>query len=282
MVQIPLTPTDIAYLKHRLAVKDYVGGYHYLYGLTQKAIANQSDGEVRDQMLMTANWLVAAKAINGMDGGFVSEDVFYSMKYAVERSGRRFTRHMYKTASNELAYTVIMDFIDAKGILPIQEVINRDVQAAVKGLGLQPWQWGGTLGDVFPIWMGGLGQDFVEVPGENFLETMENWATVIVQNVAALGMIFEKNFGNASMVLIIAAKKIFEYILFDEVEINLSLPEVSGTGSGTEAIGVSGSGSGSGSGSSGGGGSGGGGWSHFCIERLQHRRRDTCDKWPKA
>ena len=60
MVQIPLTPADIKYLERRLAVKDYAGGYHYLYNVAQKAIANQADGEVRDQMLMTANWLMAA------------------------------------------------------------------------------------------------------------------------------------------------------------------------------------------------------------------------------
>ena len=37
MVQIPLTPADIKYLERRLAVKDYAGGYHYLYNVAAKA-----------------------------------------------------------------------------------------------------------------------------------------------------------------------------------------------------------------------------------------------------
>ena len=111
MVQIPLAPADIKYLERRLAVKDYAGGYHYLYNVAQKAIANQADGEVRDQMLMTANWLIAAKSINNIDGTFVSEMVSNSMRYAVERSGRKFTSRMYKNASDKLAHQVIAEFI---------------------------------------------------------------------------------------------------------------------------------------------------------------------------
>lgn len=111
MVQIPLTPADIKYLERRLVVKDYSGGYQYLYDVTQKAVSNQADGEIRDQMLMTANWLISAKSINNIDGTFVSEMVFNSMRYAVERSGRKFTSRMYKNASDELARTVLKDFI---------------------------------------------------------------------------------------------------------------------------------------------------------------------------
>ena len=111
MVQIPLTPAEVIYLKRVLAVKDYPGGYQYLYNVAQKAIANQADGEVRDQMLMTANWLIAAKSINNIDGTFVSEMVSNSMRYAVERSGRKFTSRMYKNASDKLAHQVIAEFI---------------------------------------------------------------------------------------------------------------------------------------------------------------------------
>ena len=174
MVSIPLTTADIKYLERRLAEKDYSGGYQYLYDVAQKAIANQADGEVRDQMLMAANWLISAKSINNLDRTFVSEIVYNSMRYAVERSGRQFTSRMYKNASDKLAHQVIADFINAKAILPIKEVIKRDVQAAVEGLGLEPWHWGGTLGDEFPVWMGGLGHDYVEIPGRTFLEQMEN------------------------------------------------------------------------------------------------------------
>ena len=230
MVQIPLTPADIKYLERRLVVKDYSGGYQYLYDVTQKAVSNQADGEIRDQMLMTANWLISAKSINNIDGTFVSEMVFNSMRYAVERSGRKFTSRMYKNASDELARTVLKDFIKAKGILPIKQVIERDVQAAVKHLGLEPWHWGGTLGDAFPMWVGGLGRNYVEVPGRTFLEQMENWATVFIQNAAAIGMIFERHLGNASMIIPIAVKKIFEDFLGIGVEINMSLPVVPGGG----------------------------------------------------
>ena len=230
MVQIPLTPADIKYLERRLTVKDYAGGYHYLYNVAQKAIANQADGEVRDQMLMTANWLMAAKSINNIDGSFASELVSNSMRYAVERSGRKFTSRMYKNASDRLAHQVIADFIHAKGILPIKDVIKRDVQAAVKYLGLEPWQWAGTLGDEFPVWGGGLGHNYVEIPGRNFLEQMENYATVFIQNAAAIGMIFEKYFGNASMIIPIVIKIVFEDLLVKGVEVDISLPVVPGGG----------------------------------------------------
>ena len=79
MVSIPLTTADIKYLERRLAEKDYSGGYQYLYDVAQKAIANQADGEVRDQMLMAANWLISAKSINNLDRTFVSEIVYNSM-----------------------------------------------------------------------------------------------------------------------------------------------------------------------------------------------------------
>lgn len=230
MIQLPLSNADIDFLKGRLSVYDYAGGYHYLYDLVQKAIPNEKDEVARDQLLMTANWLISAKSINNVDGTWVSEMVLHSMKYAVEQSGRDFTGAMYQNASNELARTVFRDFIDAKGILPIQEVIDRDVKAAVEGLGLQPWQWGGTFGDVFPIWMGGLGHDFVEVPGDTFLEAMDNWTTVIVQNVAAMGMIFEKHFGTASMIIPIAAKALLSDLLAGDEEINISLPVIEDSG----------------------------------------------------
>ena len=196
MVQIPLTPEDVKYLERRLAVKDYPGGYQYLYDVAHKAIARQADGEVRDQLLMMANWLISAKSINNLDNTYVSEMVYNSMQYAVERTGRKFTTRMYKNASDKLAHRVIADCINAKGILPIKEVIKRDVKAAVEGLGLEPWQWGGTLGDVFPVWMGGLGHDYVEIPGRTFVEQMENYAAVFIQNAAAIGMIFERYLDN--------------------------------------------------------------------------------------
>ncbi|MBK5437993.1 hypothetical protein JFV30_14545 [Pseudomonas sp. TH32] len=232
MTQMPLTDAEISYLKGRLSVYDYAGGYQYLYDVVQNAIPNQTDQNERDQLLMTANWLISAKSINNHDGTFVSEMVLNSMKYAVEQSGRNFTGAMFQNASNELARNVITDFIDAKGVLPIQQVIERDVQSAVQKLGLQPWQWGGTLGDVFPTWMGGLGENFVEVPGDTFLEGMNNWATVIVQNLAAVGMIFENHLGNASMILPIAAKKLFGDLLIGDEEINISLPVIPGGGVG--------------------------------------------------
>ncbi|WP_409498143.1 hypothetical protein [Pseudomonas fragi] len=246
MVQIPLTPEDVKYLERRLAVKDYPGGYQYLYDVAHKAIASQADGEVREQMLMTANWLISAKSINNLDNTYVSEMVYNSMQYAVERTGRKFTTRMYKNASDKLAHRVIADCINAKGILPIKEVIKRDVKAAVEGLGLEPWQWGGTLGDVFPVWMGGLGHDYVEISGRTFLEQMENYATVFIQNAAAIGMIIERYLDNVSMVVSIAAKVILERLLVAEVDINIWLPLIPGGGIST------GTGTGGGSGGPGG------------------------------
>lgn len=248
MIQIPLTDADISFLKTRLIVEDYAGGYYYLNQVIQKAIPNQTDENARDQLLMTANWLVSAQSINNVDGSWVSEMVLNSMQYAVEQSGRNFTGAMYKNASNELARSVIKDFIAAKGVLPIQEVIDRDVQSAVKGLGLEAWQWGGTLGDVFPMWMGGLGHDFVEVPGDTFLEGMNNWTTVIVQNIVAIGMTFEKHLGNASMITPIAAKYLLEDLLIGDEKINISFPIVPGDGVGGGGAGGAGSGGNGGSG----------------------------------
>ena len=91
MIQIPLTDEDITYLKFVLNRKEYDGGYQYLYEVTHKAIANQADGDVRDQMLMMADWLIAARSINRLDHSWISEIVYNSMQYAVERSGRKFT-----------------------------------------------------------------------------------------------------------------------------------------------------------------------------------------------
>ncbi|MGF6097933.1 hypothetical protein [Pseudomonas sp. 18175] len=230
MIQVALTDADISYLKGRLSVYDYAGGYHYLYEVVQNAVANEKDEAVRDQLLMTANWLISAKSINNIDGSWVSDLVLHSMKYAVEQSGRTFTGAMYQNASDILARQVISEFIESRGVLPIQEVIERDVKSAVEQLGLQPWQWGGTLGDVFPMWMGGLGHDFVEVPGDTFLEVMDNWTTVIIQNVAAIGMVFEKRATIYSAIVSAAANVALNHLLPWSEELDISLPVGPGGG----------------------------------------------------
>lgn len=118
---------------------------------------------------------------------------------------------------------------------------------------------------------GGLGHNYVEIPDRNFLEQMENYATVFIQNAAAIGMIFEKHFGNASMIIPFVIKIVFEDLLVEGVEVDISLPVVPGGGISNSTAGSLDS-----------GGSGGGRWRYFCIERLQHRRRGTCDKYRKA
>ena len=77
---------------------------------------------------------------------------------------------------------------------------------------------------------GGLGHNYVEIPGRNFLEQMENYATVFIQNAAAIGMIFEKHFGNASMIIPFVIKIVFEDLLVEGVEVDISLPVVPGGG----------------------------------------------------
>lgn len=107
------------------------------------------------------------------------------MFFAAATHGRQLTNEQFQVASNTLAADVGGRILALGAIPPIADIIQVDVNTAVDHLNLESWNWAGTLGDSFPPALGGLGQDFVQIPGTG-LEKSLNILTVLGQNIAGV------------------------------------------------------------------------------------------------
>ncbi|MHC8316157.1 S8 family serine peptidase [Pseudomonas sp. LB3P31] len=187
-----LSPEQLAELSALRDNKEYPAMYGYLQKLvTEKIAASPSDPSI-SELEKTANWLSGAKSINSNDRSFFSDMVRGSIKFAVATTGRPLTDDEFQIVSNKLAESVAQTVIDARAIVPPQEIIQTDVTAAVNGFGLQQWNWPGTIGDQLPSPFG-LGQDFVQVTGSDRVEYGKNLGIAIMQNAAGLNKFLDRD-----------------------------------------------------------------------------------------
>jgi len=187
-----LSPKQLAELSVLRDKKEYPAMYGYLKKLvTEKIAASPGDPSI-PELEKTANWLSGAQSINSNDRSFFSDMVRGSIKFAVATTGRPLTDDGFQIVSNKLAESVAQTVIDARAIVPPQEIIQTDVTAAVNGFGLQQWNWPGTIGDQFPSPFG-LGQDFVQVTGSDRVEYGKNLDIAIMQNAAGLNKFLDRD-----------------------------------------------------------------------------------------
>ena len=165
--------------------KQFPAGYLYIKNIVDNSIAITTNPSKLSNLKILSNWLGNAASINANDGSTKSEFVRgYTIAYGI-LTGRPVSEEKFQLVSNDLAISVLMKIRD-DGIPEAAEIINKDVDKAVneKGFGFSEKSgWAGTLGDILPPSLGGLGQDFVKVECENsMLNCLANWSVTLNSN----------------------------------------------------------------------------------------------------
>lgn len=155
--------------------------------LINETLLHTTDERVRQDLEAASTWLKSASAINRNDGSFTSEMVRGSMWAAVALSGGSLTDAQFQKASDNLASSVLSRTLFLGGFPETQNVLDEDVNSAVNEFGLARWQWAGTVGDILPVALGGLGYDYVQIPGETSTELVSNYGFSLIQNAAGIG-----------------------------------------------------------------------------------------------
>jgi hypothetical protein len=73
---------------------------------------------------------------------------------------------------------------------------------------LEKWNWAGTLGDILPVALGGLGYDFVQVTGETNAELVHNYGIALLQNAGGLARSLYHGIEETGEVVVIVAKTV--------------------------------------------------------------------------
>lgn len=185
MSQITLTAEELSTLEKLKTDGKYPEMYQYLRSIALRERNSSLPGNAQNELGITANWLNVAGEINGDGPTFSNYLVRGSMKAAAAFNGWLLTNEQFQRASDDLAIKVGKQVLDAGAIPAIESIIKSDVSAAVDGLGLETWNWAGTLGDSLPAALGGLGQDFVQIPGSD-LAYAKNVTIALGQNIAGV------------------------------------------------------------------------------------------------
>lgn len=185
MTVLNLTTQQLQSLTSLQSQGDHPGAYSYLRTILNNEIYSDTNNTNTSEMVKISNWLYAAESINKNDGGFYSDMVRGSMKLAAAAKGHLLSDSDFQIASDALATSVIDDIISAGGILSSDDIIQSDVSSAVNDLGLERWNWAGTLGDILPSPIG-LGGDYVQIQGSTYLDWMLNFTEASLQNFAGL------------------------------------------------------------------------------------------------
>jgi len=152
----------------------YPGAYNYLKGLVRDQMTT-ADAATKRDLESTATWLDRAAAINANDGSFGSEFVRGATREASNINGRPISEQRFQEVSDGLARDVIENVLDKNGMPKSGEIIGLDVKSAIEKLGLKPWQWAGTLGDILPPPFG-LGKDYKEMPAPEWTrDSARDW-----------------------------------------------------------------------------------------------------------
>jgi hypothetical protein len=182
-----LDATQLAYLTQLKDAQQYPAMYLYLKAQVDVALQSEPETSARHEDLGTlSNWLSNAAAINANDGSFKSEFVRAAVDhYSLLENGYGVTNEKFQAESNYLALKVFEHVFSISGILSAKDIINEDVRVAVERLGLKDqWGWAGSLGDLLPRMLGGLGGDMVQVDTNlSLLSYLGELSEVVLTNI---------------------------------------------------------------------------------------------------
>jgi len=185
-----LTNEQIAQLKLHKDSGLYAEGYQYLNSLVRSQLASTQNSQIKSELKILSNWLENAAHINANDGSFKSEFVRTVIKSEMKSLNNEIlTESYFQEVSDGLAKSILGNIIDNKGMLTAEFIIDQDVKIAVQMFHLPAWAWAGTLGDMLPVVMGGLGNDFMSVSGENSSAYFSNLYTALKANLDGLGCV---------------------------------------------------------------------------------------------
>ncbi|MGB4347843.1 MAG: calcium-binding protein [Burkholderiaceae bacterium] len=186
-ITVTLSEEQTDYLNSLNTAERYPDAYRYLRDIAKKANTSSATVEQRQQLEILTTWLDRAASINANDGSFTSEFV----RGATEQFGALeniiISDEDFQRASNKLADAVIQKVIEGSGIPTAEEIILLDVNKAVSELKIDPWGWAGTIGDVLPTNVGGLGMNFVSLPTTDARAMGEAYAKAIAANGYGVG-----------------------------------------------------------------------------------------------
>jgi|GEM_PF-1596160 Ca2+-binding RTX toxin-like protein len=181
MNNVLISNEEKSILRKYLEDGNFPEGYRYLKSVVDGKITTETNESNLDQLNKLSNWLDSAASINSNDGSFVSEFVYNATNnFSLLEKSAPITRERFQAASDELATNVFNSFLTNKANFTF--IIEQDVQVAIKDLELPRWGWAGTIGDGFPIFLFGLGQNVVEVGGASTFEYLANLAKVLIAN----------------------------------------------------------------------------------------------------
>ena len=147
-MSISLNQAQLNSLNNLVNAGNYPAAYNHLAGIAENTPGADS---------RVANWLKAAARINANDGSFYSEFVRAATQKAGEGMGKPITDKRFQEVSDGLAKEVLEHVSTDSSIPNIDNIISKDVNAAVEKLQLNPEGWAGTLFGKAPTWMGGVG-----------------------------------------------------------------------------------------------------------------------------
>jgi len=177
-----IDPSQAVQIQSFIANQQYAEGYRYVKSIVDSALLHEGDLDKTRDLDILSNWLSNAAEINADDGSFKSEFVRGATEAAGASVGKPITDAEFQTASDNLAVDVLSGIADKLAVPNASTIIQKDVNAAVQELGLPPWGWAGTFGDIFPIGLfGGLGKNFVSIP-----DSLEAWFKVVDANGAGV------------------------------------------------------------------------------------------------
>jgi hypothetical protein len=182
-----LSADKIRYLQDLQDQKKYPDAYRYLRDLANQGIVTATTDKQRSELSTIATWMDRAASINGNDLSFSSEFVRGATRAMGEITGTSISEAQFQAASDSLAKAVIKSVIQVGGIPTAEEIIATDVKTAVEDLHLPDWGWAGTIGDILPTAIGGLGQDFVSLPTTDARAMGEAYAKALAANGYGVG-----------------------------------------------------------------------------------------------
>ena len=184
---VDLSKKQIENLADLEKTERYPDAYRYLRDIANQAITASVAADQHQRLETFTMWLDRAASINANDGSFSSEFVRGVTKEFGALEKKPISDAAFQKASNNLAAAVIKKVITAGGIPTVEDIIQLDVSKAVVELNIDPWCWVGTVGDILPKSIGGLGQNFVAFPISDARGMGEAYAKIVAANNYDIG-----------------------------------------------------------------------------------------------
>lgn len=165
--------------------EQYPRTHIYLKKISDQEKASAAHNAYKENIEAVSIWLERASAINLNDGSWHSEMARGSLAFAAATQGKPLSDEAFQKVSDALARNIATLIVQHHSIPTLNELVELEIQSTVSALNLEAWHWPGTLTDSLPRQAGGLGHDFVHIPGSGFVY-IKNLLIAVMQYAAGL------------------------------------------------------------------------------------------------